>query len=464
MKLPFIKTKAKILLSNDKIIRFLFINANMLNFLKPYKFTIMSNKITTLLMACLGIVLFFSSCQDKCEETITRTVYTPVYMSYEDAQSSVASKEARDLEDPGKIYFYNDYVLINERSKGVHVINNADPANPQNIAFIEIPGNIDIAMRNGFLYADMAQDLYVIHIADPTNATLVEVIEDVMPFPDYGMNRFADPSQGVVIDWLEEEIVETVEFNCGNSGSIGGWGNTFEATVDMATPSVEAGAPNNDSGGEGGGGSMARFALHKDKLYVVTQSDLLTFGIDGGIPVQEETVNIGWWGIETVFPYKDYLFIGSQNGMFIYDVSNPSAPVQLSMFQHIQSCDPVVANDEYAYVTLRGGNPCGNDINRLDILDISDVNNPVLEKTYGMVNPYGLGLDGSTLFVCDDGLKVFDVTDPNDIDELEHYSNIEAYDVIPRDGLLMVIGADGFYQYNYENVNDLQLLSRIDVM
>lgn len=83
-----------------------------------------------------------------------------------------------------------------------------------------------------------------------------------------------------------------------------------------------------------------------------------------------------------------------------------------------------------------------------------------------MDNPHGLSIAGNTLFLCegDYGLKVFDVEDHMDIDELEHYKDFSTYDVIALPNkVLLVIGSDGFYQYDYSDVNNLKQLSKITV-
>ena len=86
-------------------------------------------------------------------------------------------------------------------------------------------------------------------------------------------------------------------------------------------------------------------------------------------PIQVTTLNVGW-GLETIFQYKNNLFIGSQTGMYIYDLSDPAVPEQLSVFNHLRSCDPVVVDDDYAYVTLRSGTFCMNGNNQLDVGNI----------------------------------------------------------------------------------------------
>lgn len=41
------------------------------------------------------------------------------------------------------------------------------------------------------------------------------------------------------------------------------------------------------------------------------------------------------------------------------------------------------------------------------------------------------------------------------------YANINAFDVIPVGNVLVLIGDDGLYQYDYSNVQNISLLSSI---
>ena len=100
-------------------------------------------------------------------------------------------------------------------------------------------------------------------------------------------------------------------------------------------------------------------------LYTVNQSAMQLFNIQNPAEPQVGNQDQLGWGIETIFPYKDKLFIGSQTGMHIYDNANPENPMRLSVFQHARVCDPVVVHDDIAYVTLRSGNQCGGFTNQL---------------------------------------------------------------------------------------------------
>jgi len=217
----------------------------------------------------------------------------------------------------------------------------------------------------------------------------------------------------------------------------------------------------------GVGGSMARFAVSQDHLYAVDYSTLRVFDIAvPSDPIQGNEVEIGW-DIETIFPYKENLFVGSTSGVFIYDNTNPEHPVFRSKFQHVSSCDPVVVDDQYAYVTLRSGNQCAGYTNQLDVLDITNLDNPVLVKSYPMDNPHGLSIDGNLLFITEGefGMKVFDATDRKAIGDhmLDQITGIHGYDVIAFDKIAILIGDDGLYIFNYADPSNLDPCSIIPI-
>nr|WP_299343548.1 hypothetical protein [Allomuricauda sp.] len=213
-----------------------------------------------------------------------------------------------------------------------------------------------------------------------------------------------------------------------------------------SSDSGQDGAPINQ---DGQGGSLATFTLKGDYLYVVDQFDLNVFQLNDVLePVFVNKVAVGF-DIETLFGYKDYLYIGSTTGMFIYSLNNPEFPTKLSRVQHFTACDPVVANDTHAFVTLHSDTFCGNDINLLEIYDVRDVTNPILISSRNLIFPRGLGLFGNYLIVCDDEIKVFDVSDPKQ-SKLVNSIDRQAFDVIISDNLLIAIGETGLFQYKLD--------------
>ena len=162
----------------------------------------MKRKIT-----CLSIlILLLGSSRD---DFYNPSAYFPILMERDNLEVSVKYRSAQEIVNPGKIYYKDQVIYLNEKFKGVHVIDNSDPANPQNIGFINIPGCIDIAIKNNSLFADNATDLVAIDISNLQNLTLTDRIPNVfpestppdldyIPYPFTPSNR---PRNTVIVAW-----------------------------------------------------------------------------------------------------------------------------------------------------------------------------------------------------------------------------------------------------------------------
>ena len=220
-------------------------------------------------------------------------------------------------------------------------------------------------------------------------------------------------------------------------------------------------------GGTGQAGSMTRFAISGHYLYLAGNSTIKVFNIGQGEFVLVREVSTPP-GMETIFTKGDYLYLGANDGMYIYSIADPIKPSFIFRYEHVVACDPVVVQENRAYVTIRSDGGCiwGNrNVNALEIIDISDPYLPVVIRSYPMISPYGLGIDGTTLFLCEgeSGFKVFDVTNELDIVLIEHRRDFFAYDVIPRQGVATVTGQDGIFQFSYGGTKGLTFLSKIAV-
>lgn len=131
--------------------------------------------------------------------------YEVVYMSYEELRSPLNISTDRGLLATGKIYTYQNYLLVNEPNKGIHLYDNSDTSNPVHIAFLHVPGNLDIAVRDGFLYADSFIDLVVIDINDINNISIVHRQESIFPYDRY--QALADEKQNYYFSWDESKGV-----------------------------------------------------------------------------------------------------------------------------------------------------------------------------------------------------------------------------------------------------------------
>ena len=412
-----------------------------------------SRPVVGLVLSVLLAVSFWS-----CRHEETYLANVPEYMSFEEFRASFKSSAAQEIVHAGKIYLKDNYLFINEVNKGIHVIDNSNPSKPLKLCFYEIPGNVDIAIRGNILFADSYVDLVSVDISQITAPVEVGRLENafpqVMAFPEDMSIPFArvDYSKGVVVGWKVQEVSYPVDHSWG----WGWWGRiSFDGSV---------------AAGESAGvaGSMARFMLHQQYLYaVVNPWELKTLDVSDASAIAPIDSIYPGREMETLFRLDKHLFIGTTSGMLVYDLENPAKPEFLSAFDHANACDPVVVENNIAYVTLRSGTSCQNFTNQLDVIDISDISRPKLLKSYPLFNPHGLGIDNGILFICDGaaGLKIYNAQNPLAIQSnmIAHFGDIDTYDVIPLNGVLMLIGHDGLFQYDYSNLLDIRLLSHIRI-
>ncbi|MDX1906811.1 MAG: hypothetical protein SF053_07225 [Bacteroidia bacterium] len=421
-------------------------------------------------LAVLAVIGAMSGCvTDKCDMSYTYARYTPVYMSATEFEQSVKVLPAQALVSPGKIYVQDDFLFVNETGKGVHIFDNKDAANPVQLAFLQVPGNYDISATCDKLILDSSKDLLVFDISNPAQPALIQRYPNALPHITSFSGYTADASKGIVVSW-EREIV-TEKYDCEAGIPMLWQQNQVDPTVAATDPGTRTVNP----ASSGKAGSMSRFTTSDDYLYIVSPSILYAYNISGcSLPTQTATVDMQYLlfngAAEMVSSQENLLLVGTTTGVFIFDASQPATPVYTSTFQHVTSCDPVIANGDYAYVTLRDGQDqqCGQSFtNQLDVLNISNPHAPYLVSTTAMTNPHGLGLDGTTLFIADgrDGVKVFDAKDPAKAGRqaIAHISGADAYDVIPHNGILIMTGKNGIYQYDYSNLGSIRQISHIAV-
>ena len=435
--------------------RFLFFGCQLSKSLIMKKVISVGNAICTLFL----FTFFLSSCvKDNCKGSYTYSYYTPVYKTTEEVRSNIKSSAAQPIENPGKIVILNNFIFLNDVDKGIHIIDNSNPASPKNAAFISIPGNVDLAVKGTTLYADLYTDLVTLDITDPMNVVVKNYNQGVFPYRNYGYGFYGDSTK-IITQWIRRDT--TIPQPCGGGQRIL-YTNTNPGIYMVGTPqnfsSANAGSP------IGQGGSMARFALVNNYLYTVDDNNLNIFNISNSQnPTFSDKVQVDYH-VETIYPFENKLFIGSNNGMFIYDIqSSPESPVKSGEFTHARSCDPVIADGEYAFITLHSGTTCLGYNNELDVVKLNSFTDASLVKIYNLTSPQGLSKDGNLLFICDgtDGLKIFDASDVSYLKLVKHIPNLETYDVIARNNIALVVAKDGLYQFNYSDISHINLISKI---
>lgn len=425
-------------------------------------------KTLQLIVLLLVISALSTSClKDTCSETRTFERWHPVYRSKAQLNEPVSVASSRTLKQPGIIYFYNNYILINEYQEGIHIINNSDQRNPVNEAFISIEGNEHFAVINNQLQANKYNDLLTIDISNINAPVEKSRIKNVF------QEIWEDPVRGFLVGYSRTRETTTLDCSSPNFNSLR-WSDDngavfWQTGLFRNFDFVAASASSPDASGSSGagvGGSTARFTIAANHLYIVSDYELKVFDLSTpSNPALRNTLNLGW-GIETIYPFKHQLFIGSNSGMHVFDISDPASPFFLSTFEHARACDPVVADDSTAYVTLHDGSECEGFQNQLDVIAVDNILSPRLLQTYAMKNPHGLALAGDILYVCEGqyGLKVLNVANREKVEEIDFRKDVPSKDVIalPNETIL-VVGDSGFKQFEVKDPKHMKLLSEIPV-
>jgi hypothetical protein len=406
----------------------------------------MKKDLSLIAIVSLACILVAPGCKKNSGHTRTYTISTPILEVRSAVLAAINGNTAEPVVSTGKIYVKDNYIFLNELDKGIHVIDNTDPRHPASVAFLKIPGNQDIAVRGNTLYADMNGDLLALDITDPRHAYLTKSLTNI-----FTQRAWTNDTNMVVVGYNTRDT--TVEVS------------DYPVMYDcMLCMTLSSEAFSSKSNAAGIAGSMAKMVLLKDYLYVIPEPHSVSV-IDvhqSESPVMGTTIDAGF-DLETIYPFEDKLFLGSATGLFMFDVSDPLHPTQLGQFSHGRACDPVVTDGRYAYVTLHSGTSCGGDANELNIIDVRDLMNPSLVKSYGMTKPGGLSKDGDLLFICDGdaGVKLYNAADVSNLKYLRQLDCPQPYYVITQNKIAMVVAKDGIYQFDYNNAFDIKKVSVI---
>ena len=415
-----------------------------------------------LLLVLLPLTLvFFQSCtKDFGTIEVSYKKATAVYGDIEAIRNTPLMEGTRPITNAGKIFVAENLLLIGEEGAGIHIVDNADPKNPSNLSFLNIPGNREFYVEGNTLYAESHYDMLKIDISNKSQPRIVSRVENA--FAD--AEQFKNDKGEVLIKFDFEDVTETVSADNEIHQQI--WGEQAYYYYDFANQLIPPSqVPVSFAGNSSASiGSVNRIAVVENHIYVITRNSITPFEDNGQLTVFNEVYANS--GMETIYPDGDKLYIGTQNSMEIFDINNPTAPSWSSSFWHATSCDPVLPSGEVAYVTLRTGDvgDCPGDENALLVLNVRNASNPTQLQEIEMESPYGMTIVGSKLYVGEgsNGLKIFNIEDKQNITLDTWEPNIEAYDIIyhpTNPNLILIAGPVGISQYEIEGDATFSLLS-----
>lgn len=409
----------------------------------------------------ISILFVFIACEDDFgSKTVTYTRATAVYGDLEALRATPLIGHAQEIEDPGKIFVYDDLILVGEEGVGIHVIDNSQPSAPVNVSFLAIPGNREFFIDEGYLYAESMYDMLKVDISNIQQPVVTSRINNAF------LATITNSSGEAIIGFDYEQVTEQLDlddliFDYEAENSI----YYYDINNSLIPPSA---VPASFAGNSGSGvGSVNRIIAYDGYVYAVSREKMNVFDSRSDF-TQVFSQSVGW-NMETVYPLGDRLFVGGSNAVDIFDITNRESPQLQSSYFHTTSCDPILpVEEETAYLTIRTGDfaECPGDDNQLLVLDISDPNFVSEIQRVDMESPFGMNLVGDKLYVGEgsNGMKVFDATDRRNLKLLRADHSVEAYDVLAhpnRADVLLIAGPGGLTQYQLSGNFELHLVSNI---
>jgi len=318
----------------------------------------------------------------------------------------------------GRLYVSDEYT-------GVHVFDVSDLSAPRRVMRIPLQGNRGTAVKDDIVFAGEYGALHAIRITGETYSIVATIGEK---YKDYGVIDQGMPPDG--------------GFAC------------------ACTSGEQAYAPMSS----GGYSSYATFALAGDHLYRIDEGRLLVY--DVSVPEQPKEVarpRVGW-DIETIHPAANLLFLGGRRGMYIFDRTDPLAPLQVGQVEHARACDPVVVSGSTAYVTLRGGSQCGAAPDELLCVNIEEPWDPRVVAVKPLATPWGLVVREPHLFVSngESGYSLLDVSRPEAPSPTAVWTDWATRDFIWSGDTLFVLGTRDLRIFDVRDPSHPVLLSRIE--
>ena len=384
---------------------------------------------------------------------------TAVYADIESIRATPLTGNTRSIENPGKIFIGDAFLLVGEENQGIHVFDNSNPNSPVSVSFIQLPYTKEFFVEDNFIYAESHYDFVKIDLTDIYAPTLVDRAEYV-----FGDGLFNEEGEALV-GFNFTVATETFKLNSPEMEALSESSYLYYDYLDNMIPAATV--PSSFAGNSDEiKGTLNKIASNDEYLYVVGDRQIYTFLNNGFLSrVNKQQVS---FGMETVYAEGDRLFIGTRSSMVVMSLTNPAVPQRISEYVHPTSCDPVYPFGDVAYLTLRTGDlgGCAGDQNTLDVLDISNISNPTLLHSIVMESPYGMRMIDQYLFVGegDNGLSVFDATDPRNPVLVTHSADVQAFDIMQHptaNDVLLITDQGGLMQYqvNYSTMSFSELSS-----
>lgn len=413
-----------------------------------------------LFVVCMTTILTLPSCSKNCSVEYTYLGMKPYVVTFSEIKR-VTVDAPQSFENYGSTTVYGDYIYVTEPGKGIHVFDNQNPAAPVQTSFIKIPGNEQSIIKDGKMYANGYVDLFVLDVSTPSTPRVLNMVNNFFP------GTYELTNDGIVLYELEKM---TQKCDCGETPNLisESKDGLKYVRIDQQSDLIQSSdgnirfekGSNTQKITQSLMGSTAKYAIVDNGLFIVDKNGLKSFSLSNSLNPTKVS-QLDFTGGETVFGMKNRVLVGTNSAVRFYKINSDQSLTYSSMLDHVTSCDPVVANDKYAYATFKTSTTCGGWRSALMVADISNFPREISNLT--MTAPGGLGIVGNKLLVTSakSNVHIFDIQNPEQPVGKVTFQQSDASDIIPLSSdRFLVFGKSSVTQYELIG-NEAKLISKL---
>ena len=204
--------------------------------------------------------------------------------------------------------------------------------------------------------------------------------------------------------------------------------------------------------------SVKQLALNKKKVYVLTESQLITVNFQSQSPPVISTLGVNQGGSRRSFIEDNILYVADWfSGMHLYDITIPHAPRLLSSYPTPGSPKGVVVKNNIAYVA--------DDDHGLQVVDVSNPLRPTFISSIPLEGlAYTMKLIDNLLYIASHrgGFHIVDVSDAKHLELIGTYDTpSKSWALEYRDDLLYVADdSSGLMIFDVKNPQQPKLINQ----
>lgn len=165
---------------------------------------------------------------------------------------------------------------------------------------------------------------------------------------------------------------------------------------------------------------------------------------DPGNPVLINSFEAAEYGCKSIYVQDNVLFLGLDNGLFVYDIADLLNPEVISHLPDIKPEDMVV-KEGYIYVVAN--------YRYFGVIDISTISDPELLCWIGDYTTVRSAIDiyGNYAYVAGNTFDVFDITNPENPNQVCEFETDYLYDISVNENMCISISDDSLIVINIED-------------